>query len=322
MAQQRLESRDRVTLLLSFVPYLLNHSPVALADIAQHFDITLAQAEELIRLLAMSGIPGETGSYQHEDLFDINWELFEEHKEVELWTHVGVDSTPRFSAREAAVLVAGLQYISSIVPQSDIPLIDSLLRKIAAGSAVSPENLSVAPVDVAVDISALAQAITTHQPMTFTYRSASRNREVRTVDPLRLDVVGSSWYLRAYCHDRKALRTFRLDRMSDLAKADSQFSSTSTIEDIPSDLYESAETDIVVNFSVNPAVLPLIRGYHPEIVRDAEDGNVVIAVRFSRLESIPPFAMKVPGALQILSPAVAQEYVQHWASQALASYTT
>ena len=57
----RLEASDRVTLLMSFVPYLLEHGPVSVDDLAQHFDITTTQVEELVQLLAMSGIPGDCG---------------------------------------------------------------------------------------------------------------------------------------------------------------------------------------------------------------------------------------------------------------------
>ena len=78
MATSRLEAADRVTLLMSFVPYLIDQGPVPVDQLAQHFDISPAQVQELVQLLAMSGVPGENGYYQHQDLFDINWDLFEE----------------------------------------------------------------------------------------------------------------------------------------------------------------------------------------------------------------------------------------------------
>ena len=52
-------------------------------------------------LIAVSGVPGDTDSYQHGDLFDIDWDAFEEHDEIVLTNLVAIDDSPRFSAREA-----------------------------------------------------------------------------------------------------------------------------------------------------------------------------------------------------------------------------
>ena len=75
MVNARLEAADRVTLLMSFVPYLIEQGAVPVQQLAEHFDITVAQVQELVQLLAMSGVPGDDGYYQHQDLFDINWDV-------------------------------------------------------------------------------------------------------------------------------------------------------------------------------------------------------------------------------------------------------
>ena len=139
----RLEASDRVTYLMAFVPYLIEQGATSVSELADHFGLESSHVEELVQLLAMSGVPGDNGYYQHQDLFDINWDLFEEQKIVELWQHVGVEATPRFSAREAAALLAGLQYISGIVPERDKDIIDKLVTKISSGASAEPENLPV-----------------------------------------------------------------------------------------------------------------------------------------------------------------------------------
>ncbi len=176
---------------MSFVPYLIEQGPVPVEQLATHFDLTTSQVEELVQLLAMSGVPGDDGYYQHQDLFDINWDLFEQEHIVELWQHVGVESTPRFSAREAAALLAGLQYISGIVPERDRSIIDKLVLKIASGASAEPENLLVTPAPVPVDLDVIRQAVTSGHSVGFEYRSATGELTPRSVDPLRLDLVGS-----------------------------------------------------------------------------------------------------------------------------------
>ncbi|BAU99134.1 helix-turn-helix transcriptional regulator [Aurantimicrobium minutum] len=317
----RLEASDRVTLLMSFVPYLLEHGPVSIDELAQHFDITTTQVEEIVQLLAMSGIPGDNGFYQHSDLFDINWDLFENEAQVELWSHVGVEATPRFSAREAAALVAGLQYISGIVPDSDKEIISTLLKKISAGASAAPENLLISAAEMPVDVDVITTAVASEKSIRFRYRNGQGIEQVRTVDPLRLDLVGPTWYLRSWCHDRQALRTFRLDRISELELSEQKFSSPVSTNELTDQLFDVSETDLRVQFHVDTAALPLISAYNPQIVSQLDEESVAVEVSFANLESVPIFVAQVPGLIRVISPSEAVTAVQDWANQALARYT-
>ena len=317
---QRLEAADRVTLLMSFVPYLIDQGPVSVEQLARHFSITAAQVEELVQLLAMSGVPGDDGYYQHQDLFDINWDLFEEQHVVELWQHVAVDATPRFSAREAAALLAGLQYISGIVPESEKDTVLKLVEKISLGASAKPENLQISPAPVPVDLDIIRSAVQSTHSVEFTYHGSTGAQMERRVDPLRLDLVGESWYLRAWCHDRQALRTFRLDRISELSVSQHNIITTLTDKDLSDALFEVSDTDVRVRFSIEESALPLISGYSPEIISPSGEDKLEIEVAFSDLTSVPIFVAQVPGAITVLSPRSAQEIVHQWASQALASY--
>lgn len=320
MAHSRLEAADRVTLLMSFVPYLLDQGAVPIAQLAAHFDITTAQVEELVQLLAMSGVPGEDGFYQHQDLFDINWDLFEEQQIVELWQHVAVDATPRFSAREAAALLAGLQYISGIVPDHDKSIVEKLVAKISSGASAEPENLLVTPAAVPVDLDVIRKAVLSGHSVSFIYQNALGERTTRSVDPLRLDLVGESWYLRGWSHERDALRTFRLDRISDLSVSQDSFVTDILASDLSDELFDIKETDIRVMFLVDNSSIPLLAAYRSE-VRGAAAGDMVhVEVAFSELSSVPVFVAQIPGSVQVISPPEAISAVSMWAKQALTAY--
>ncbi len=189
------DSSDRVNLLMVFVPFLIEQSPVAVRTVAETFELTEAQVRELVSLLAVSGVPGEEGLYQHQDLFDINWDLFDEGI-IELWNHVAVDSTPRFSAREAASLVAGLSYLSGILNPGLQIRIDQLLGKIALGSSSSPHNITVDRAPAPKDIHHLQKAIAACKAVAFVYVNSDSVVSQRIVSPVRIDVVGQTWYLR------------------------------------------------------------------------------------------------------------------------------
>ncbi len=320
MVNARLEAADRVTLLMSFVPYLIEQGAVPVQQLAEHFDITVAQVQELVQLLAMSGVPGDDGYYQHQDLFDINWDLFEDQQIVELWQHVAVESTPRFSAREAAALVAGLQYISGIVPERDRTVVDQLVAKIASGASAEPENLLVTPAAVPVDLDVIRSALSTGHSVSFIYQNSTGERSTRSVDPLRLDLVGETWYLRGWSHEREALRTFRLDRISELSVSTETIQTTLSLADLSDELFDVSDSHIRVVCEIEESALLLLSAYSPTVLGAVDQNMLSVEVAFSDLTSIPVFVSQIPGAIQVISPPEAVSAVRLWAEQAQARY--
>jgi proteasome accessory factor C len=316
----KLEAADRVTFLMSFVPYLIEHGPVTVSDLALHFSLEEEQVVELVRLLAMSGIPGETGVYQHEDLFDINWDLFEQENTVELWKHIGVESTPKFSAREAAALVAGLQYISGIVPDQDRTTVEKLVTKIALGASAAPENLLVTPAAVPVDLDVVRDAVRTAHSVSFVYRNSHGESATRLVDPLRLDLVGTSWYLRGWCHSRESLRTFRLDRMTELAVSSEKVRTELTASELSDELFDESVSDVTVRFALDKYALPLVQAYKPVILSSGPEDLIEVQVSFADLSAVPVFVAQIPGSITVLSPLEAKEAVRAWSQQAIDRY--
>lgn len=319
MSTQRLEASDKVTLLLSFVPYLLKTGSASVAELSSQFDISEKQVIELIELLSVSGVPGDSGSYQHQDLFDINWELFENEHIVELWHHVAVETTPKFSAREAAALVAGLQYISSLLSETEKPVIESLLSKIAIASASLPENILVEGLAPSVTNQLITDALAQNVAVTFTYQSAYSISEDRLVDPIRLDLVSGTSYLRGWCHDRQDIRTFRVDRISELHLTEQLISTQIKDKDLPEELFTPSATDLLVQFDIDDHVLPLISAYLPQVVRKSTPNTSVIEVAFSHEANIPIFVALFPGNIRIKSPERAVNFVASWAQEALSS---
>ena len=71
---QPVHAQDKLAFLLSLVPYLMDHDRVSVSDAAAHFGVPVEQIRQAVRLIAVSGVPGETTQYQHDDLFDIDTE--------------------------------------------------------------------------------------------------------------------------------------------------------------------------------------------------------------------------------------------------------
>ncbi len=89
-----LKASDKLVFLLSFVPYLLEQRVVDVPDAAAHFGMTEEEIRDAVRLIATSGLPGATGTYQPNDLFDIDWDSFEDDDVIVIVHHVAIDDAP------------------------------------------------------------------------------------------------------------------------------------------------------------------------------------------------------------------------------------
>ncbi len=70
--------------------------------------------------------------------------------------------------------------------------------------------------DLADLLKILKRAISKHQKVVFFYKSQSSKNEIRIVHPYKLIHTPISWYLVAYCEERKGIRNFKLARISQI----------------------------------------------------------------------------------------------------------
>lgn len=97
-----------------------------------------------------------------------------------------------------------------------------------------PERASVRP-DPEVT-TALVAAVAAQQQVRIGYRTAAGNARTFEVDPWSVVVRHARWYLLCHSHHADALRTFRIDRISDVERLEASF-------DVPADLDPAAELE-------------------------------------------------------------------------------
>ena len=86
-----LQAQDKLAFLLSLVPFLMDHERISVAEVAAQFSVPAKEVRDAVRIIAVSGIPRETGQYQHGDLFDLDWADFEDHDPIVLTNLVAID---------------------------------------------------------------------------------------------------------------------------------------------------------------------------------------------------------------------------------------
>ncbi|MFC6355614.1 helix-turn-helix transcriptional regulator [Luethyella okanaganae] len=321
MRPQPLHAQDKLAFLLALVPYLMDHDRVSVGEAAEHFGVTEDQIRSAVRLIAVSGIPGETRQYQHGDLFDIVWDEFEEHDRIVLTHQVAIDDSPRFSAREAAALIAGLQYLSSLPENADRDTVSSLMAKLTRGASATPSQLAVAGAATDEVLGTIRTAVAGEKQIEFDYLNSRGEHERRRVDPLRIESVDQDWYLRGWCHLREAVRTFRLDRMSELEATDEAISYRPADVTLPETLFEGSADDLTVLIELPSEALPLLADYVPDgATATRAGGRVRTSLRVAHYHGLKRLVAGLPGIVTVLGPEEARRIVADWAAAGSARY--
>lgn len=309
---------DRAALILQLVPYLIGKGEVSVAEAAAEFEVTPEQMRTMVEKLTVIGLPGDGGFWQlPHDLFDIDWDLLEQQDLIVITNTVGLERSPRLTAREAAALLAGLQLARSLPGVGNSPLVAGLLAKLARGASATPADVIVAPgpVDGVRDV--VDAALRRGVAISFTYRAPDAAATTRTVDPMKVHIANGQWYLQGWCHLREAVRTFHLERVSDVALTDIPV--THGAEAAPA-LFEPGENEAMARIRYPAAVTPLL-GDYLERARVEEHGDFSVAeLRVADEHSLKRLAARRGGHVEILEPLAARRAAAAWAAAGLAQY--
>ena len=316
------EAADRVRLLLSIPPYLISRGEVPISRLARDFNISVSTADALVRTLAVSGLPGSDGSYMPYDLFDIDWDLFLKERVVFVTNEVELRRAPRLTSREAATLVAGLQYIETIPGITDRRAIKTLREKLAQGANVPSANaIQIEPPPTPPLIEQVRKALETKTQLEIVYQNADQKRTTRFIEPLRIDLVASSWYVRGYCHTREGIMTFRIDRIIQATSTRRKHTTSVSADELGDELFDPPATGLHTVVLEMPAnSVRLITEFAPQQVAGAPAGHARVSVTIGSLRSLARVVASLPGTIRVVSPPEAVRAVTTWAKDALSAY--
>lgn len=309
---------DRVRAYLTLVPYLIERGQVSLEEAATEFDISVADMRAMVEKLTVIGLPGDSGYWQQpHEMFDINWDLLDDEGIIEITNDVGLRRVPRFTAREAAALLAGLQLVAAVPAVSDSGLVSGLLAKLARAAADVPADVVIAPsaVDEVRDV--VAKALSTGVAVAFRYQAPDAPVTTRTVDPVQVLITDGQWYLQGWCHLRQAMRTFHLDRVSEPELTDIPIAHA---DDHLPEPFTGIGDDNEVTIRLPEQLSPLLGTYLRTDNAETADGFVSVRIRMSDPRSIKRLAARFGGSMIVSDPGLARAATREWASAGLALY--
>ncbi len=304
---------DRVAIVMTLVPYVHEHGPTRIEDAARLFGVSPAVMREMVENLNVIGLPG---GMDHE-LFGIDWDAFDERDEIELLNVIAFERAPRFTSREAAALLAGLQYAQSVPTVAAQGVVAGLIGKLARGAGAPPAQIVFAP-DPVDDVRAtIADALARGRAVSFRYRRIDGDAMTRTVDPIRILSADAEWYLRGWCHLRRAVRTFLLDRISDLVVTDI---AVGEHDDGETGLFSGPGGEVPVRLRYAEHVAPLLGRYLDQAEIEQGEHAATATLHVADPRALRRLAARRGGAVEVLEPRSARAATAEWAAAGLARY--
>jgi predicted DNA-binding transcriptional regulator YafY len=194
-------------LLIKLLPWLVANNGASLSEVARHFEISEKHALELIGQLVVTG-PSQAGG----GLVDID---FEDSDSIFVSDAKALDRPVKLSEFEASSLLGGLHYLEQFPNLVDPEVVAGLIRKIqqALPNVDSPINVVAAPVSDDVN-SVVAEAISLLRSIEIKYAGVTKDDlSVRVIDPVKTYSQDDFVYLKSWCRNSQAWRSFRMDRI-------------------------------------------------------------------------------------------------------------
>ncbi|SDQ08225.1 YafY family protein [Microbacterium sp. cf332] len=318
MSGQPIVATDRAALILQLVPYLISEGEVTVEQAARDFEVEPDQMRAMVEKLTVIGLPGEGGFWQMaNDLFDIDWDLLDREDRIVITNTVGLERSPRLTAREAAALLAGLQLAAAVPGVGDSGIVQGLLAKLARGAGQTPAEVIVAPAPVDDVRETVARALRERVAVSFRYTAPDSRPTTRTVDPVTVSIAGGQWYLQGWCHTRRAMRTFHLDRVTEAALTD--VPATHSSEPVPG-LFEPGDDEAVAEIRYPAHAASAVGEFltNAEVRTDGATRTALIRVADPR--SLKRLVARSGGTVEVIAPEEARRAAGEWADAALDQY--
>lgn len=309
------------TRVLTVLELLQTHGQIGGAELAERLGVDRRTVRRYITVLEDLGIPvmteqGRYGGYRLVAGFKLPPMMFTE--EETLAVSLGLLAARQLGLTDAAPAISSVQAkLERVMP-------DNLKRRVRGVSATTRVILPRAePSRDNRSLQRLTVAIEATQSVAFTYHSPERGTIDRRVDPYGLVFRQGRWYLTGYCHLRQAMRSFRLDRISDVQRLAATFVRPPGFDaaDFLSDSFRSwgGSREVSVLMHTDPETASTVLHFHAACADQFEQrqDGLLLTTYTDNLEWFACWLAQLPFRFTILGPAALKVALRAHARQLL-----
>ena len=163
---------------------------------------------------------------------------------------------------------------------------------------------------------ALAKAVAQRRQLELQYRKPGQQTEARIVDPYHLANINGEWFLFAFDHARKDIRTFAPARIQSarptgkLFERTQKFSLEKRLRDSFGVHSGEGKFEVVIRFSPRAADYIREKKWHPsQSLREFKNGAVELKMKLSSLGEVQRWVLSWGGDAKVLQPPELAESV-------------
>ena len=224
-----------------------------------------------------------------------------------------------FDAQYRAAAESAAAKLETVLPTQQRAQVEHLRKSIVF---IVPETLASASVSALLPT--LRRALLERRTIRFHYHTRSTQdgepaKKTREADPYGMYHHGDAWYLVAYCHLRQAVRSFRLDRLSQLQLRERTF-------DVPADFKMEQEEDdrrrTIVRVLFDEEVTPWVRearAYAVEAIVEHTNG-LLVTYRVNEARDLLQWLLSWGSHARVIEPASLREELAEEARKIFSLY--
>ena len=300
MPSVSLTNQDLFGIALSISGFLhLHNNEVSVSKACEHFEISEPKLRTLISTLFTLENLKTTDFY-----FDFDLRAFDREGVLRLNQTAIIGKPPKLSNQQVSALAMGLEYLSSFEGLAEDEDLQELMTIFGANrmkkseQSINGEKLSV-----------LREAVSSSRQISCDYINTKGDRARRTLEPLRIDLVNSVYYLRAYCPKNLQVRSFRLDRMKTpeiLEEAVSEKAKKSLLAD---EINQPTENEKLVEVEVDLEAKDFFRSFSSKETPTLVDGKLIGNVFTGDYSALARHVISRAGRVRVRAPKEAVETV-------------
>lgn len=285
--------------LLGIMYILLNKETVTARELAERFEVSVRTIYRDVENISQAGIPvytrqGRNGGVCLMEQFVLNKMLLTQEEQQHI--------------------------LSALVSLEETTAVEEkqILQKLGHFFKAEPVNW------IAIDFSDwggeqkqlyedIKRAILTHKVLSFDYYGQNREMSRRVVEPVQLLFKEYTWYLNAYCRERKAFRCFKLTRMKRVEVLEEGFV---PIEEIPQpdnqkDVGEMSSYTPMIRMRIDKKeAWRVYDRFHESEIKTLGDGSFEVCVTYSLDEWVYSLILSFGTSVEVLEPVEVREEIK------------
>jgi proteasome accessory factor C len=311
---------DRLVRLLNMVPYFQANPRITRAEAAAELGVTDRQLEADLNQLWMCGLPG----YGPGDLIDFEFS----GDTIEVTFSAGIDRPLQLTSPEATGLLVALRALADIPGVVDPEAARSAIAKIAAAAGAAGHDGIASAVDEPAPLESRAAAVVRaavrdKKALDIDYYAASHDTLTsRTVDPIRVLLVGGHSYLEAWSREAEGVRLFRFDRIVDATELPEPAAAPEPALQAPPDtsLFDGDPALPSATLRIAPTASWMFEYYPMREVRELPDGSCDAVMTYASADWMTRLVLGFGAAVRVLEPESLAQRVRDAATAALECY--